>query len=77
MNEGEAEVGISVDLEGDDLTLNEKLLVEQACGGRPFAELREQGGTAYHRALVWVALRRTSPSISLHEAGELKVRLDG
>ena len=73
----EQEVGVPIDLEGEDLTLNEKLLVETACGGAPFNALREQGGTAYHRALVWVQLRRANPGLTLHEAGELKVRFDG
>ena len=73
----EQEVGVQVDLEGDDLTLNEKILVETACGGLPFNQLRERGGSTYHRALVWVQLRRGNPNLSLHDAGELRVRFDG
>lgn len=70
-------VPIDVDLSGDDLTMNEKIVVEDLCGGRPFFTLRAEGGMRFFRAVAWVMLRRSQPGLSLEDAGELKVQADG
>lgn len=71
------EVPLDLDLTGDDLTMNEKVMVEDACGGRPFFALRSEGTIRFFRAVAWVTLRRSQPALTLEEAGELKVQADG
>ena len=71
------EVAIQVDLTGADLTLNERIAVEEACGGRSFEALRDEGRSTFFRAIAWVVQRRVDPRVTIEEAGEMKVRFDG
>ena len=73
----EQDVPLDVDLTGDNLTLNEQIEVEGICGGRPFHDLRDGGSSSFYRAVAWIELRRVNPRITLHDAGELKVRAEG
>lgn len=75
-NDGD-ELAIEVDLTGADLTLNERITVEQTCGDRPFEALRDEGRSSFFRAVAWVVGRRGDPRLTLEEAGELKVRFRG
>jgi hypothetical protein len=72
---GTHSVELDLDLSGDTLTLNERIAVEEVCGGRPFDALRDEGGSSFYRALVWVAGRRNDPRFSLEEAGQVQIRL--
>lgn len=72
-----AEVALDIDMSGDDLTLNERIEVENVCGGVAFDDLRLAGTSTFLRAVAWVVGRRTNPRLTLHEAGELTVRFDG
>lgn len=72
-----AEVTLDIDMSGDDLTLNERIEVENTCGGVAFETLRAEGRSTFLRAVAWVIGRRTNPTLTLHEAGELQVRFDG
>lgn len=74
---GDLEVPLDLDLSGDDLTMNEQIAVEDACGGRSFFELRQEAGIRFFRAVAWVTLRRNDPNVTLEQAGELKARADG
>lgn len=71
------EVAFHVDISGDDLTLNERIVVEDACGGVAFEVLRDEGRSTFLRAVAWVLNRRTDPRMTIEEAGEIRVRLDG
>ena len=71
------EIGVEIDWTGEGLTLNERIAVEDACGGRRYEELRDEGRSTYFRALAWVLLRRTDPRVTLEEAGEMSVRFEG
>lgn len=71
------EIALEVDLTGADLNLNERVAVEDACGGRSFEALRNEGRSTFYRAIAWVVLRRTDPRATLDQAGELRVRIDG
>lgn len=71
------ELAVEVDLTGDDLTLNERIDVEDACGSVPFEALRDEGRSTFLRAVAWVIGRRSDPRLTLREAGELRVRFDG
>lgn len=72
------ELAVEVDVTGDDLTLNEKVDIINVCGGtRTFVALRDECDVPYQRALLWVLGRRSNPNLSLHDAGDVKVRLDG
>ena len=75
--EGNQEIAVEVDLTGGDLTLNERIEVENACGGAAFEQLQADGRSTFFRAVAWVVGRRSNPRLTLHEAGELKVRFDG
>lgn len=68
------EVELGIDFTGEDLTLNERIDVETICGGRPFPELVAEGSSVFLRAVAWVVWRRSVPTVTLQEAGELKVR---
>lgn len=70
------ELAIQVDLTGADLTLNERVAVEEACGGLPFEHLRDEGRSTFFRAVAWVVGRRGDARMTIEEAGELKVRFD-
>ena len=70
-------ISLSIDFDGRDLTLNERIQVEEACGGVRFEQLREEGRSTYLRAVAWVVGRRTDRRLSIEEAGELQVRFDG
>lgn len=70
------QLAVDVDWTGDDLTLNERIAVEDACGGRPFEEIRAEGRTTYFRALAWVTLRRADARLTLEEAGVLHIRFE-
>lgn len=72
-----AEVALDIDMSGDDLTLNERIEVENACGGVAFDDLRVEGRSTFLRAVAWVVGRRSNPALTIHEAGELTVRFDG
>ena len=71
------EMAVEVDLTGTDLTLNERIAVEDACGGRPFEVVRDEGRSTFFRAVAWVVGRRNDPRLTLEEAGEMQVRFDG
>ena len=70
----DAEVPVEIDFSGDDLTLNERIVVEELLGDRPFEYLKAQGRSSFFRAVAWVILRRNDPRITLEEAGQLQVR---
>lgn len=71
------ELAIEIDLSGDDLTLNERVAVEECCGGVPFEQLQSEGRSTFYRALAWVVARRSDKRVTLEEAGELRVRFNG
>lgn len=71
-----AEYGIEVDWTGGDLTLNERIAIEDVCGGRPFEAVRGEGRSTYFRALAWVLGRRVDPRLTIEEAGEMQVRFE-
>ncbi len=74
----EQEISVEVDLTGADLTLNERIKVEETCGNtRSFEDLRDEGRSSFFRAVAWVVGRRGDPRLTIEEAGELKVRFDG
>lgn len=78
MTEETQSVGVDVDLTGADLTLNERIQVEQVCGdSESFEELSAAGRSTFLRAVAWVVGRRTDERLTIEEAGELKVRFDG
>lgn len=77
MTDPTAELELDIDMTGDDLTLNERIEVEDICGGVAFETLRDEGRSTFLRAVAWVVGRRTNPALKLHEAGELQVRFDG
>lgn len=70
------EITVEVDWTGADLTLNERIAVEDACGGVAFERLRDEGRSTYLRALAWVLGRRSNPALTLQDAGELHVRFE-
>lgn len=70
-------ISIDVDLAGGDLTLNERIAVEDVCGGRSFEALRDEGRSTFLRAVAWAVGRRSDPRLTLEQAGELQVRFDG
>ena len=76
-DEAPDEVSVEIDHTGADLTLNERIAVEEACGGRPFHDLRAEGRSTFLRAVTWVTLRRHDARVTLEEAGEMGVRFDG
>ena len=69
-----AEFALDIDMSGDDLTLNERIEVENACGGVAFETLRAEGRSTFLRAVAWQVGRRTNPTLTLQDAGELVVR---
>jgi hypothetical protein len=71
------EAGLDVDLTGADLTLNERIAIEDVCGGVPFEVLRDEGRSTFLRAVAWVVGRRHDPRLTLDQAGELRVSFDG
>lgn len=71
------EIAAEVDWTGADLTLNERIEIEDLHGGRRFEDVRDEGRSTYYRALAWVLCRRTDPRLTLEEAGELHVRFEG
>lgn len=77
MTDGDARIPIEIDLSGDGLTLNERIAVEDACGGLPFGVLRDEGRSTFLRAVAWVLARRADPRMTLEEAGESPVHFDG
>lgn len=70
------EISVEIDFTGEGLTLNERIAVEDACGGRPFEVVRDEGRSTFFRAVAWVLGRRQDPRLTLEEAGELKVRFE-
>lgn len=76
MTDEPQELAIEVDLTGADLTLNERIAVEETCGGGSFEALRDEGRSTFFRAVAWVVRRRSDPRVTIEEAGELKVRFD-
>jgi hypothetical protein len=69
------EVKVEVDFAGP-FTANELVEIEDLTGAT-----LDQIGTAATgrciRAVAWIIGRRTNPDLTLEEAGELQVRLDG
>ena len=57
-------------------TLNEIVEIEAICGERMAVLLEERSGR-FMRAAAWVVARRTTPGMSLTEAGETQVKLSG
>lgn len=77
MTDEQPVVAFEVDVSGDDLTLNERIMVEDVCGGVAFEVLRDEGRSTFLRAVAWVLNRRVDPRMTLEEAGEIRVNFDG
>ena len=75
MSDEVTEVGVEIDFAGP-FTANELVEIEQLTG----ATLDQIGTGATGgviRAVAWIIGRRTNPDLTLEQAGELAVRLDG
>lgn len=70
------EIALAIDFSGEDLTLNERIAVEDACDGRAFEDLRLEGRSTFLRAVAWVVMRRHDPRSTIDEAGDLVVRFE-
>ena len=57
--------------EGDNLTLNEMIEVQELCGGIPFSDIN-YGDAVFLRAVAWVVRKRDDPEVTLETIGDIK-----